>query len=76
MLRTHVFLTQKRLIIHVRVGSIEDHRFIFFVSVCLQNHSMQIEVNVATEDGLQYIQCVLMVTRVFCDISFDPEQNQ
>jgi hypothetical protein len=37
---------------------------------------MQSEVEVVPEDGLQYIQCVLMVTRVFSDISFDPEQNQ
>jgi hypothetical protein len=73
-----VFLTPKHLMLQVRVGSIQHHRIIFFVvAISVPTESQYTEwIKVVTEDGPEYIQCVLMVTIVFSDISFDAEQNQ
>jgi hypothetical protein len=77
-----VFLTSKLLGLHVWVSSIHYHKIIFFASIRVLTESQYTEWSKSYDwcRSRTYIvrctMCVLMVTWVWSEISFHPEENQ
>jgi hypothetical protein len=77
-----VFFTPKLLGLHVRVGSIQHQRILFFAPIIVHTESQCADWSKCCEWWCSRIYmakctaCVIMFTRVWSDVSFDPEQNQ